>query len=68
MKENITDDPEFWFEAGVDYTSKTWRNFEIISTEDITALGKIFVQQGAPRVVPEEPRIEQKYPALVRKG
>lgn len=67
MTENVTDDPDFWTNAGLDYIHHTWKNYDIVSIEDMTALGKIFVQQGAASVVPDERAIEKKYPELLRK-
>lgn len=67
MGENVADDPDFWMNAGLDYVHRTWKNYDLIGLEDMTALGKIFVQRGAPSVVPEEPAIEKKYPGLIRK-
>lgn len=66
MTENVADDPDFWMNAGLDYIHRTWKNSDIISLEDMTALEKIFVQQGAPNVVPEEHTIEKKCPGLIR--
>lgn len=66
MSESVTDDPEFWRNAGFDYSRKEWSNYDTISIADMDELGKIFVQSGPDAAASHARGLEAKYPDLAR--